>query len=102
MKESGGRGEGSSEGRQDNLLTASKSVFSTPSSSRLDRKDLEILSHAGDGARTLLSVSEKTEMSFVECLHRAKRLQGMGLLKKLDDSPRSDGLFLYLAVRREI
>ena len=102
MKESGGRGEGSSEGRQDNLFTAGKSVFSTPSSSRLDRKDLEILSHARDGPTTLLSVSQKTEISFVECLHRAKRLQRMSLLKKLDDSPRSDGLYLYLAVQREI
>lgn len=102
MRGNGGRGEGGSEARQNNLSTASKGFLFASSSSQLDRKDLEILSHARDCPTTLLSVSERTEISFVECLHRANRLQRMGFLRKLEDPSRFGGLFLYIAVEREV
>ncbi len=102
MKGSGGGKEDRQRVVQGPPSSTNESSFSPLSSSRLDNGDREILSLARDCPVTMLSISEKTEMSFVECLHRAKSLQRMGLLRKLDGPPRSDGLFLYLAVQRKI
>ncbi len=98
MRKSGGREGGSSSVRQDSPFPDSQRGYSF---STLDDKDSEILSLARDCPITLLSISEKMDISFVECLERAKRLQRLGLLVKTDDSPRYGGLHLYVATRRK-
>jgi len=102
MKESGGGEENSQKAVQGPPSSAVESILSPLSSTRLDKRDSEILSLARDRPTTLVNISERMDISFVECLERAQRLQRMGLLRKLDDPLRSDGLFLYLAVQREI
>lgn len=49
---------------------------------------------------TVLSISKKMEISFVECLSRATKLKEMGLLRRASDARDDDGLFLYVAGRR--
>lgn len=93
MREKGGREGGHSYASQDNSPSVAERGFS---SSRLDYKDLEILSLTKSRPITLLSVAQKADMSFIECLKRAERLQRMGLIKKLDDSLCPDGLYSYI------
>jgi len=102
MKGSGGGKEDRQRVVQGPPSSTNESSFSPLSSSRLDNRDWEILSLARDRPTTLVNISERMDISFVECLERAKRLLRMDLLRKLDGSPRPDGLFLYLAVQREI
>lgn len=97
MKENGEGEETSSEGYQDGPSSTPKFDSLILSSSVLDDRDSKILSHTRSRPATLLSVSEKADMSFVECLKRAKRLQRMGFLKRLDDPSCPDGLYLYIA-----
>lgn len=54
------------------------------SSSVLDDEDSNIISLTKDRQTTLLSVSERMDIFFVECLHRVQRLQRMGLLKRIE------------------
>ena len=90
------------EPRKDSPSVRGKRVPSTPSLSRIDDRDSEILSLAREGPTTLLRISEKMDISFVECLRKAARLQQMGLLRRLDDAPRVNGLHSYIAAKKRI
>lgn len=100
MRKSGGREETSSEGYQDGPSSTPKLNSPIAPSSVLDDKDSKILFLARDRPTTLLNISERTDLSFVECLHRARRLKEMGLLKRAGDTRDDDGLFLYIAGRK--
>ena len=67
--------------------------------STLDDTDLEILSLTSSHPATLLKVCEKADISFVECLSRARRLQQKGLLKEVDGACGSAGMHLYVATQ---
>lgn len=77
-------------------------VFDSFSSPKLDDRDLEILSLVRDRPSTLLSISDRTNIPFVECLFRARTLQQRGLLRKLSDTCDANGLYLYVAEERPI
>jgi hypothetical protein len=66
--------------------------------STVGKTDTELLSFFSERASTVKSVSAKVGISFMECLHRAKRLERIGLLKRIGNSPGTSGLYLYLAV----
>lgn len=70
-------------------------VFDSFSSPKLDDGDLEILSLVRDRPSTLLSISNRTNIPFVECVLRARTLQQRGLLRKLSDACDANGLYLY-------
>ncbi|MCK5292402.1 MAG: hypothetical protein KAR39_10350 [Thermoplasmata archaeon] len=72
------------------------------SSSKLGDADSEILSLASGCPITLISVSRKMDIPFVECLSRAKKLEEMGLLERLEGPSRPGGLLLYLATRGKL
>lgn len=72
------------------------------SSSKLGDTDSKILSLASGCPITLMSLSEKTDIPFVECLSRAKKLEEMGLLERLEGPSRPRGLRLYLATRGKL
>ncbi|TET91581.1 MAG: Lrp/AsnC family transcriptional regulator [Methanomassiliicoccales archaeon] len=72
------------------------------SSSELGEKDSEILSLTTNCPVTMLRISQKTDIPFVECLFRARNLQDMGLLRKLSDKCNAHGLYLYLAEERRV
>lgn len=72
------------------------------SSSELDEKDFEMLVLAADGPTTLLHLSEKMDIFFVECLGRARKLRGMGLLKRIETPHRSDGMNLYVTTSGKV
>ena len=97
-QKSGGRDKDSSPVHQDVIPTLDQRESS---SSGLDKRDKEIISFAGYRPATLLNISEKTDIPFVECLHRTKRLQKMGYLKRVEGAPDSAGLYLYLATRKQ-
>ncbi|MCK5291233.1 MAG: hypothetical protein KAR39_04345 [Thermoplasmata archaeon] len=101
MNESGERG-GDSPGADKGVQSPRGKHASPPSLSRIDDRDSEILSLARDRPITVLSISEKMDASLVECLHRARRLQRIGLLMKLDDSSPHGRLHLYVATQRRI
>ncbi len=71
------------------------------SSSELDGTDLRMLTLAGDRPMTVLSMAEGTDISFVQCLRRTKRLQGMDLLERTEDVS-NGGLYLYLSRKRHL
>jgi hypothetical protein len=96
MQMTGGREGGSSPLRQDGQ---SQGVLRGISSSKIDRKDVEMLSIATDRPRTLLNICEKMDISFVECLRRASRLQRMGLLEKVGSVSEPAVLYLYVATK---
>jgi len=102
MKGSGEKGGDSSGANKGVQSPRGKHILSALSLSRIDDKDSEILSLAGDRPTTVLSISEKMDVPFVECLRRAKRLQRIGLLSKLDDSSPHGRLHLYVATQRKI
>jgi hypothetical protein len=95
MKENGEREEASREGYQDGPSSTPKLDSPAPSSSVLDDRDSKILSLTRDRPTTMLSMSERMEISFVECLHRVQRLQRMGLLKRIESERHTAGLHLY-------
>jgi hypothetical protein len=70
--------------------------FSSP---KLDDRDKEILSVVKDRPSTLLKISERTNIPFVETLFRARSLRRRGLLRKLGGECDSNGLYLYVADR---
>ena len=72
------------------------------SSSKLGDTDSEILSLASGCPITLMSVSRKMDIPFIECLSRAKKLEEMGLLERLEGPSRPGGLRLYLATRAKL
>ncbi|MEE9223401.1 MAG: hypothetical protein V3U51_01450 [Thermoplasmata archaeon] len=49
-----------------------------------------------------MSVSRKMDIPFIECLSRAKKLEEMGLLERLEGPSRPGGLLLYLATRGKL
>ena len=100
MKESEEREGNPSESHKGVQSPRVRNSFSTLSFSRIDKRDLEILSLARDSPATLLTLSERMGISFVECLHRARRLLELGLLKRVDSVPGPEGLYLYLATRQ--
>ncbi len=74
----------------------------TLSSSKLGGTDSEMLSLASGCPITLMSVSRKMDIPFVECLSRAEKLEEMGLLERLEGPSRPRGLLLYLATRGKL
>ncbi len=96
MKESGER-RGDSWGANEGVQSPRGRHVFPPPLSRIDDRDSEILSLARDRPITVLSISEKMDVSLVECLHRSGKLQQMGLLKRAEDLPDSDGFYLYIA-----
>lgn len=101
MNESGERG-GGSQGAYKGVQSPRGKRVLPPSLSRIDDRDSEILSLARDRPTTVLSISEKMDLSLVECLHRARELQRIGLLMKLEDPSPHSGLHLYVATQRKI
>lgn len=95
MKENGEGEETSSEGYQDGPSSTPKLDSPVPSSSVLDDRDSKILSLTRNRPTTMLNMSERMDISFVECLHRVQRLQRMGLLKRIEGEHRTAGLRLY-------
>lgn len=71
------------------------------SSSELDATDLRMLTLAGNRPMTVLSMAEGTDISFVHCLRRTKRLQGMDLLERIEDVS-NGGLYRYLSRNRHL
>jgi hypothetical protein len=97
MRKTGGReGSCSSEPHQIPNPAAQRGF----SSSELDSTDQEILSLVRNRPLTLLTISERMEISFVECLSRATKLKEMNLLTRAGDTRDDDGLFLYIAGRK--
>ena len=102
MKENG-EGEGASfEGYRDGPSSTPKSNSPAPSSSVIDDRDSKILSLTRDRPTTMLNMSERMDISFVECLHRVQRLQRMGLLKRIEGEHHTAGLHLYAATHGDI
>jgi hypothetical protein len=91
--------EVSSSGGDQGVRSRGHGDFSSP---KLDDRDKEILSLVRDRPSTLLSISDKTNIPFVECLFRARNLQHRGLLRKLSDTCNANGLYLYVAEERSI
>ena len=97
-------------GREDRIPTSREgdsSVSGIPnppalSSSKLGDIDSEILSLASGCPITLMRLSKKIDIPFVECLSRAKKLEEMGLLERLEGPSRPRGLRLYLATRGKL
>jgi hypothetical protein len=86
--------EVSRSGGGDRVQPADPGGFSSP---KLDAKDKEILSLVKDRPSTLLAISDKTNIPFVECMFRARQLRQRGLLKKLSETCDANGLYLYVA-----
>lgn len=102
MKEDGEREEACFEGCQAGLSSTPKLDSPAPSSLVLDDKDSKILSLTRDRPTTMLNMSEKMDVSFVECLHRVQRLRRMGLLKRIEGEHHTAGLHLYAATHEDI
>ncbi len=102
MKENGEKEEASFEGYRDAPSSTPKSDSPASSSSVLDDRDSKILSLTRDRPTTMLNMSEKMDISFVECLHRVQRLQRMGLLKRIEGERHTAGLHLYAATHGKI
>jgi hypothetical protein len=102
MKENGERECAPSEGYQDDPSSTPKQNSPIPPSSVLDDKDSEILSLTRDRPTTMLSISERMDISFIECLHRIQRLQRMDLLKRIEGKRHTAGLHLYVAAHGDI
>jgi hypothetical protein len=97
MRKSGGREGSCSSVPQQIPLPAAQRGFS---SSELDSTDQGILSLVRNRPLTVLGISKKMEISFIECLSRATKLKEMSLLKRAGDTRDDDGLFLYIARRK--
>ena len=102
MRKNGGR-----EDRIAMLCEDDSSITGIPnppvlSSSKLGDTDSEILSLASGCPTTLMSVSRKMDIPFIECLSRARKLEEMGLLERLEGPSRPGGLLLYLATRGKL
>lgn len=76
-------------------------VFHGFSSPKLDQRDREILSTVRGNPMTILRVSEKMHIPFVECLKRARKLLTLNLLERVDAEPEEVGLYRYAARERE-
>lgn len=95
MKATGREEEGQDSSRKSPPPARKRSIHT--SSSRLDGTDKEMLSLARRCPLTISSMCRRMDISLVECLHRSGKLQQMGLLKRAEDLPDSDGLYLYTA-----
>ena len=71
--------------------------FSSPS---IDETDRRILSLTESNPMTILTVAEKMDIPFVECLRRTRKLWRMELLERTDAEPEEVGLYRYSAVER--
>jgi hypothetical protein len=97
MRKNGERERGPTEARDINPPQESSRRKRALSFSTVGKTDTELLSFFMGRASTVLSASKKVDISFVECLHRAKRLESVGLLKRIDNPPLTRGLYLYIA-----
>lgn len=99
MKKSGGRETGSSPVHHESLPELAKrgSSSSTP-----DRTDEKILTLATDHPVTLLNISKRVDIPFVEGLRRVRWLEDVGLLKKVGDVSEPATLHLYLTTRQRV
>lgn len=69
----------------------SRSISSSP----LEEGDTDISSLIEDNPMTILCISEKLDIPFIDCLLRTRRLWRMGLLERIDAEPDSVGLYRY-------
>lgn len=101
MNVSGGRKEDPQKAAQGTPSSTVESDFSPFSSSQLDNSDSKILSLARDCPVTLLRISRRTDIPFVECLRRAVRLERVGLLEKVGEVSEPAKLHLYVATQEQ-
>lgn len=102
MRKNGGREDRIPKSREGDSSIAGIPDPPAFSSSKLGDTDSEILSLASGCPITLRSLSKKMDIPFAECLSRAKKLEEMGLLERLEGPSRPRGLRLYLATRGKL